>query len=93
MARSNTGFVCHAHTTKVSYEIHHVWPQEYHGPNSKSNLVKICCNAHSDIHWLLNLMLKGKPYVLSDYGPHIRTLAQQGYDAIMAYGKSLSDAK
>jgi hypothetical protein len=93
MARSNTGFVCHAHTSLVSYEIHHIWPQEYHGPNVKANLVKICPNAHSDIHHLLHLMLTGRPYDLRDYGPNIRTLAQSGYDAIHAYAQSLAQEK
>jgi len=93
MARSYTGFVCHSHTSLVSFEVHHVWPQEYHGPNTKENLVKICCNAHSDVHFLLSAMLKGKPYDLREYGPSIRDIAQRGYRAIMAYGEALAKEK
>ena len=90
MARSNSGFACHQHTDMVSYEIHHVWPTAYHGPDIASNKVKICPNAHSDIHWLLERMLEGKPNNLREYGPAVRALAVRGYAAVMAYGESLS---
>lgn len=93
MARSREGFQCHSHDALVSYEIHHVWPKEYHGTSTPDNLVKICCNAHSDIHYLMNLMLRGKPYNLIEYGPNIRALAQRGYQAIIAYGDELSAGK
>jgi hypothetical protein len=88
--RSNTGFVCHAHTSHVSFEVHHVWPQEYHGPSIPSNLVKICCNAHSDVHDLLNKMLRGKPFNLAEYGPNVRALALRGFTEIHAYAESLA---
>jgi len=71
--------------------MHHVWPLGYHGPNVKSNLVKICPNAHSDIHFLMELMLRGKPYNLSEYGPNVRALAKRGYDAVVAYGEGLAE--
>jgi len=90
MARDNKGFVCHSHTTKVSYEIHHVWPKEYHGPDTKANKVKICCNAHSDIHYLLERMLGGKLYDLREFGPQVRQLAQSGYEQVVAYADSLA---
>ena len=89
MARDNKGFQCHSHESLVSYEIHHVWPREYHGPDIASNRVKICCNAHSDIHWLMNRMLAGKPYDLTEYGPNIRKLAIRGYNEVTAYIESL----
>jgi hypothetical protein len=92
MARSKGDLVCHTHDSLVSFEVHHVWPQEYHGPNTKKNLVKICCNAHSDIHDLMNKMLRGKPYNLVEYGPNIRALALRGYNDIMAYAASLATA-
>jgi hypothetical protein len=88
--RSNTGFVCHNHTTLVSYEMHHVWPIGYHGPNTKANLIKICPNAHSDIHYLMELMLKGKPWRAVEYGPNIRQYAKSGYDQVMAYAQHLA---
>ena len=93
MARSDNGFDCHKHTSLVSFEQHHVHPREYHGPTQPDNLVKICCNAHSDVHFLLHLMLTGKPYVLAEYGPNIRAIAKRGYDAIMAYSASLAAEK
>jgi hypothetical protein len=74
----------------VSYEIHHVWPREFHGPDIAANRVKICCNAHSDIHDLLRKMLGGKEYDLREYGRSIRELAQRGYDEVMAYGEWLA---
>jgi hypothetical protein len=89
MARDNRGFVCHRHHELVSYEIHHVWPQCYHGPNKSWNKVKICPNAHSDIHYLMDRMLAGKPYNLREYGPGVRALAKRGYDAVTAYADQL----
>jgi hypothetical protein len=74
----------------VSYEIHHVWPQCYHGPDKAWNKVKICPNAHSDIHFLMDRMLAGKPNDLHEYGSAVRLLAKRGYDAVIAYAKSLT---
>jgi hypothetical protein len=90
VARSNTGFVCHVHESKVSYEIHHVFPLGYGGKNVASNKVQICCNAHSDIHFLMELMFKGKPWEPRDYGMKIRALAQSGYDQVMAHAEALA---
>jgi hypothetical protein len=90
VARDNQGFLCHQHHSLVSYEIHHVWPQEYHGPNTKANKVRICPNAHSDIHWLLEHMLAGKPYDLREYGPAVRWLAELGYQKVTAYADHLA---
>lgn len=73
----------------VSYEMHHVWPLGYHGPDESHNIVKICCNAHSDIHFLLHKMLTGKPYKPAEYGPSVRDIAKRGFDAITAYADSI----
>lgn len=81
---------CHKHDQLIPQEVHHVWPQEYHGPSTPDNLIRICCNAHSDIHYLMNAMLKGKPYDLREYGPKVREYAIRGYNEVMEYGKSLS---
>lgn len=89
MARDDKGFVCHNHTSKVSYEIHHVWPTGYHGPDIASNRIKICPNAHSDIHYLMDRMLAGKPNDLTEYGPNIRKYAKLGYEQVIAYIESL----
>lgn len=88
--RDNKGFLCHAHRGYVSYEIHHIWPREYHGPDVPDNKIKICPNAHSDIHFLMELMLRGKPYNSSHYGPTIRRWAKLGHDQVIAYAESLS---
>ncbi len=90
MARSKTGFVCHRHTSMVSYEMHHCWPLCYHGPDVKANLVKICPNAHSDIHYLMDRLLAGKPVVLKEYGPKVRELAHRGYVEVTAYADELA---
>ena len=85
MARDNKGFVCHTHTAMVSYEMHHVWPLGYHGPNVKSNLIKICPNAHSDIHHLMDRLLAGKPVELREYGNTVRHYALLGWAQVMDY--------
>ena len=88
--RDNKGFVCHRHKHHVSYEIHHVWPLGYHGPDTKANKVKICPNAHSDIHYLMELMLRGKPYDRREYGNTVYDLATEGYVQVTAYADSLA---
>lgn len=80
----------HVHDSLVPQERHHVWPLGYHGPNIPSNLVTICCNAHSDVHYMMEAMLKGKPYDRREYGVGVRRIAEAGYKAVMAYGESLS---
>ena len=90
MARSNTGFFCHSHTAYVSYELHHVWPLGYHGPDTAANKIKICPNAHSDIHFLMERMLRGKPWNWREYGPAVRRYAREGYDQVIAYADSLA---
>ena len=83
--RDNKGFVCHKHHDMVSYEMHHVWPVSYHGPNIKANLIKICPNSHSDIHYLMDRMLAGKPYNIREYGNSVKLYAYRGYRAVTNY--------
>jgi hypothetical protein len=85
MARDNKGFVCHRHTTMVSYELHHVWPLGYHGPDTAANKIKICPNAHSDIHYLMDRLLAGKPVDLIEYGREVRRWALFGYHQVVNY--------
>jgi hypothetical protein len=80
---------CHVHPQLVPQEVHHIWPSGYHGPDIPSNKVKICANAHSDIHYLMEAMLRGKPYDLREYGPKVRHYAIRGYNEVMAYAASL----
>lgn len=93
MARDNKGFACHAHHNMVSYEIHHIWPTCYHGPNTAENKVKICPSAHSDIHYLMERMLRGKNVVFSEYGWKVRRLAIDGYGQVLMYAERLSQTK
>jgi hypothetical protein len=88
--RDNQGFVCHQHTSMVSFELHHVWPTGYHGPDTKANKVKICPNAHSDIHYLMDRLLAGKPVALKEYGPKVRELAHRGYVEVTRYADALA---
>jgi hypothetical protein len=40
------GLACRVHTHRdfVPAEDHHVWPKEWHGPNTKENLIRVCSN-------------------------------------------------
>lgn len=88
--RDNKGFACHHHTSMVSFEMHHVWPTGYHGPDTAANKIKICPNAHSDIHYLMELMFRGKPYNYRHYGNTVRRWALLGYQQVMAYAERLA---
>jgi hypothetical protein len=70
--------------------MHHIWPLGYHGPDTKANKIKICPNAHSDIHHLMEAMLRGKAINYAEYGPTIRQYARQGYDSVIAYADRLA---
>lgn len=83
----------HTHDSNVPQEKHHVWPLGYHGPNTKENIIVICCNAHSDIHYFMEFMLKhnGKyPDNWRTYGYQVRRFAKSGYYKVMAYGEQLA---
>ena len=87
MARDNQGFACHEHRRMVSYEMHHIWPLGYHGPDTAANKIKICPNAHSDIHYLMERMFRSKPYNRREYGWKIFYYARSGYDQVTAYAE------
>lgn len=95
VAAMSRGTECaaHVHGCLVPQERHHVWPLGYHGPNVPANLVTICCNAHSDTHYLLEALLRGHPVDLRTYGPKVRELARLGYEQVMAYGATLAGPK
>jgi hypothetical protein len=96
MARSDHGLVCrgncHRHGAMICYEDHHVFPLGYHGPNVPANMIRICCNAHSEIHLLLEAMLKRKitPEMIKTYSPTARQFAKLGHDQVLAYGSQLA---
>ena len=89
MARG-TDCAAHNHGHLVPIEVHHIWPTCYHGPDVKSNKVRICANAHSDIHYMMEAMLKGKPLNKREYGPGVRKYATLGYEQVVAYAESLA---
>lgn len=93
MARDNKGFACHRHIDMTSYELHHVWPLGYHGPDVPANKVKICPNAHSDIHFLMERLFRGKPVDYRQYGLNVRGLALKGYRQVTAYAERLAAGK
>lgn len=83
--------VAHVHREDVPIEVHHVWPKGDGGPDVKTNRVRVCANAHSSIHDLLDKGRKvlggpaGLPWsVRHRYGRKVRQLAQAGWDAIAA---------
>lgn len=83
MARARSPFLkCHAHTALVSYEWHHIDPLGMGGADVRENMTPICCNTHSDTHYLMNRMLGGKSTDLREYGPTVRELASLGYAAV-----------
>lgn len=85
--------VLHVHDSTIPQEKHHVWPLGYHGPNVKSNLILICCNGHSDIHYYMEYLLKhngATPPDWNTYGTAVRTYARLGYQKVMDYGESLA---
>lgn len=86
------GKICeaHHHLDLVPIEKHHVWPLGYHGPDIESNKTPLCANAHSDVHYLLEAMLKNKQLDHREFGQGVRNVAKRGYDQIIAYGKHLS---
>jgi hypothetical protein len=57
MARG-TRCVAHKHTSIVAEENHHLRPMSRGGRTEPSNLRYLCANAHSDTHYLLDLIEK-----------------------------------
>jgi len=90
VARDNQGFACHVSHEMVSYEMHHIWPLGSHGPDTPDNKVKVCPNAHSDIHYLMERLFRGKLYDARQYAPVVRWLATRGYEEVTAYAESLA---
>lgn len=92
------GLACrvHVHRDFVPAEDHHVWPKEWHGPDTKANLIRICSNGHGEIHYYLNLLLTtgettpGKavnaiPYQIRNrFGSKVRAYALKGFMDIMS---------
>jgi 5-methylcytosine-specific restriction endonuclease McrA len=79
------GCAVHRHREDVPLEVHHIWPLGDGGPNTASNKVTLCSNAHSAVHDLLAKRRKGPvPWpVRRRYGPGVRHLAEDGWRAIV----------
>jgi hypothetical protein len=89
------GLYCtvHTHENTIPQEDHHVWPKGYHGPNIQSNMIRICCNAHSDVHYYMDYRLKHNGERSPEwrtYGYLIRYWADRGYYLVIKYGEELS---
>jgi hypothetical protein len=92
------GLACRVHTHRdfVPAEDHHVWPKEWHGPNTKENLIRVCSNGHGEIHYYLSLLLASGetdpdkavnaiPYhIRNRFGSKVRGYALKGFMSIMS---------
>lgn len=89
MARG-TDCKAHRHDAPTAQERHHIQPLSRGGTNDPANLVTLCANAHSDVHYFLDLIEKhGGPDRVSwslarHFGPAIRELASLGWTAYAA---------
>lgn len=76
----------HVHHEHVPMERHHVWPLGDGGPDVEANKITVCANGHYSIHAYLDLLVRHGGEVPWDtgkyYGPHVRSYALKGYDAI-----------
>lgn len=87
--------VAHTHNSFVPLEDHHVHPKEYHGPDIKKNLVRVCSNGHGEIHYYLELLLAtGKTRIVDAidavpidvrrrFGVKVQHFASAGFIGIM----------
>lgn len=86
MARGTT-CAAHVHPSTIPQERHHVQPLSRLGPNTSANLVLICCNAHSDVHYLLDAIEKARGYdgvplaVRRTFGHGVNRIAWNGWSA------------
>lgn len=78
----------HVHNATVPIETHHIEPKEYGGKTEPDNLVKICSNAHGNVHYFIGLLLKhaGKVPMTEarTFGIREREIAAEGYRRIVA---------
>jgi hypothetical protein len=82
--------VAHTHEYLVPEEYHHLRPQCRGGQTVPANMVWLCANAHSDVHYFLDLIEKrAKGHarhpeavpgaVAVHYGPKVRHYARLGW--------------
>jgi hypothetical protein len=92
------GLACsvHKHRDFVPAEDHHIWPKEWHGPDTKENLTRVCSNGHGEIHYYLNLLLAtghSDPvvavnsiphHIRARFGPRVKAFGLKGFMGIMS---------
>jgi hypothetical protein len=66
---------------------HHIFPQEFGGQTTPTNLVWTCDTGHYNIHDVLNYMLANEGKQPKGATKEERHYAQLGYDAWVAAGK------
>lgn len=71
-----------------------MWPQEFGGPSVPGNMRRVCCNAHSDIHYHLNYLLKygnGKlpAEIARTFNHYVQQISRQGYELISEHAPHL----
>lgn len=82
--------IAHAHEYLAPEEYHHVQPLSRGGLTKPDNMVWLCANAHSDVHYFLDLIEKrakqqqrrpeAVPGAVADhFGPKIRQIARRGW--------------
>jgi hypothetical protein len=82
--------IAHTHDYLVPEEYHHLRPQCRGGETKPDNMVWLCANAHSDVHYFLDLIEKqakaGKRHperipgpVADHFGPKVRAAARRGW--------------
>lgn len=86
----------HHHREMVPIEKHHIFPLGDGGPDTAANKIQVCANAHSSIHYLIDLCRKYGDYKLVPYeqrrtfGLKVRNLAFQGWLQIKAAQENAS---
>jgi hypothetical protein len=85
-----TRCAAHRHEYPTAEEYHHLQPLSRGGKTEQANMVWLCANAHSDVHYFLDTIerraRKGERHPASvpgvtavHYGPAIRRLARLGW--------------
>jgi hypothetical protein len=84
--KRGTDCAVHRHWDNVPLEDHHIFPKEFGGKTFEGNLIRVCANAHSDIHYYIALLVRFNGLVPWNiertFGKSVRTVAQQGYNSI-----------
>ena len=81
--RMGTECAAHRHSEWVPLEDHHIWPKGMGGPDVRSNIVRLCGNAHGAVHAYIDHLIRygdRVPYeTRRHFGPIIRAYATDGW--------------